>query len=218
MKRYIKEKRDCSCKKTPLFENFNKTFYHDGYEDAYHLGYSDAKLYNNLELITDDEEEAIFDLVYTIAIDNWGADYELVEDPKFIKEVIRGYNDGIMDYREKDSNREYSRMDNEIYRRHHGVGLNEGKEIKDIEEFLGIKDVYYISYGELKNPEIKYKNFVCDYFEFEDSLYSTMEELIYDGEDWGDPDEEEDFINFAKENEQLVKDIIEDLYNYYNRK
>ena len=90
-------------------KNFNKSFYHDGYEDAYYLGYSDAKNYNNLEPLADDEEDAIYDLVYTIAIDNWGADYELVEDSKFINEVVRGYNDGIMDYREKDSNRKYSR-------------------------------------------------------------------------------------------------------------
>lgn len=147
MKRYITEKRDCSCKKTPIFENFNKSFYHDGYEDAYHLGYNDAKLYNNLELITDDEEDTIFDLVYTIAIDNWGADYELVEDPKFIKEVIRGYNDGIMDYREKDSDREYSRMDNEIYRRHHGRGINENIE----ENILSQKEVLENVFDVLSN-------------------------------------------------------------------
>ena len=130
-----------------MFENFNKSFYHDGYEDAYYLGYSDAKKYNNLEPITDDEEDTIFDLVYTIAIENWGADYELVEDPDFINEVVRGYNDGIMDYREKDSNREYSRMDNEIYRRHHGRGINENIE----ENILSRKEVLENVFDVLSN-------------------------------------------------------------------
>lgn len=173
MKKVVNEKRDCSCKKTPIFENFNKSFYHDGYEDAYYLGYSDAKHYNNLKPIEDDEEDTILSLVYTIAIDNWGADYELVEDPKFINEVIRGYNDGIMDYREKDSNREYSRKDNENYRRHHGRGINENKQYNNTIKIY-TEDIF--DYLDNRNWNDLYDILVE--FGYGDEYYSLVNEIM----------------------------------------
>lgn len=76
--------------------------------------------------------------------------------------------------------------------------------------WCGIRGVYQIWHGQWADPEVKYKNYVCNEWDLQESMYITMKDRIEDGEDWGDPDNDDDFINFCRKNADLVKqDIIE---------
>lgn len=76
--------------------------------------------------------------------------------------------------------------------------------------WCGIRGVYQIWHGQWADPEVKYKNYICNEWDLQESMYITMKDRIADGEDWGDPDNDNDFMNFCKQNADLVKqDIIE---------
>lgn len=76
--------------------------------------------------------------------------------------------------------------------------------------WCGIRGVYQIWHGQWADPEVRYKNYICNEWDLQDSMYITMKDRIADGEDWGDPDNDRDFMNFCKQNADLVKqDIME---------
>lgn len=76
--------------------------------------------------------------------------------------------------------------------------------------WCGIRGVYQIWHGQWADPEVRYKNYICNEWDLQESMYITMKDRIADGEDWGDPDNDNDFMNFCKQNADLVKqDIIE---------
>lgn len=76
--------------------------------------------------------------------------------------------------------------------------------------WCGIRGVYQIWHGQWADPEVRYKNYICNEWDLQESMYISMKDRIADGEDWGDPDNDEDFMNFCKANADLVKqDIIE---------
>ena len=76
--------------------------------------------------------------------------------------------------------------------------------------WCGIIGVYQIWHGQWSDPEVRYKNYICNEWDLQESMYITMKDRIADGEDWGDPDNDRDFMNFCKQNADLVKqDIME---------
>lgn len=76
--------------------------------------------------------------------------------------------------------------------------------------WCGIRGVYQIWHGQWADPEVRYKNYICNEWDLQESMYIAMKDRIADGEDWGDPDNDNDFMNFCKQNADLVKqDIIE---------
>ena len=76
--------------------------------------------------------------------------------------------------------------------------------------WCGIRGVYQIWHGQWADPEVRYKNYICNEWDLQESMYITMKDRIADGEDWGDPDNDRDFMNFCKQNADLVKqDIME---------
>lgn len=76
--------------------------------------------------------------------------------------------------------------------------------------WCGIRGVYQIWHGQWADPEVRYKNYICNEWDLQESMYITMKDRIADGEDWGDPDNDNDFMNFCKQNADLVKqDIME---------
>lgn len=76
--------------------------------------------------------------------------------------------------------------------------------------WCGIRGVYQIWHGQWADPEVRYRNYICNEWDLQESMYISMKDRIADGEDWGDPDNDEDFMNFCKANADLVKqDIIE---------
>lgn len=79
--------------------------------------------------------------------------------------------------------------------------------------WLGIKDVRMIWHGEWSDPELEYDGKRCNLYDVEEGMYSYMKERIADGEDWGNPDNEEDFRNFCRAHADSVKSDIIDLYD-----
>lgn len=84
-----------------------------------------------------------------------------------------------------------------------------GKSTKR-EYWLGIRGVYMIWHGQWSDPELKYKNHICNYYDIEDSMFQFMKERIADGEDWGDPNNDKDFADFCRAHADYIKsDIID---------
>ena len=84
-----------------------------------------------------------------------------------------------------------------------------GKSTKR-EYWLGIRGVYMIWHGQWSDPELKYKNHICNYYDIEDSMFQYMKERIADGEDWGDPNNDKDFADFCRAHADYIKsDIID---------
>lgn len=76
--------------------------------------------------------------------------------------------------------------------------------------WLGIRGVYHIWNGSWSDPEVEYKGHICNEWDLQDSMYTYMKERIADGEDWGDPDNDDDFANFCRKHADMVKsDIID---------
>lgn len=76
--------------------------------------------------------------------------------------------------------------------------------------FCGIPEVYLHYYGEWSDPELEYDDCVCNYWDIENSMINYMEECIKDGEDWGDPSNDDDFCKFCQAHAAEVKnDIVE---------
>lgn len=76
--------------------------------------------------------------------------------------------------------------------------------------WCGIRGVYQIWHGQWADPEVRYKNYICNEWDLQESMYIYMKERIADGEDWGDPDNDEDFMNFCRKHADMVKsDIID---------
>lgn len=76
--------------------------------------------------------------------------------------------------------------------------------------FCGIRGIYLIDHGNWADPELKYKNYICNYWDIEDSMVQYMKERIADGEDWGDPSNDDDFCRFCRAHANEIKeDIIE---------
>ena len=90
-----------------------------------------------------------------------------------------------------------------------GRRLNESNE----RYWLGIKGVKMIWHGEWNDPELEYDGKRCNLYDVEDGMYSYMKERIADGEDWGNPENEEDFRNFCRAHADSVKGDIIDLYD-----
>ena len=87
--------------------------------------------------------------------------------------------------------------------------LNESINTK-LPLFCGIRGVYLINHGEWSDPELRYKNYICNYWDIEDSMFQYMKERIADGEDWGDPNNDDDFCRFCRAHANEIKeDIIE---------
>lgn len=104
--------------------SFDKSVYEDGYDEAYEIGQLEASRHSYSSIVELEDIEDGFEVAADI-VDNWGADIELSYDREFIKEVMRGYNDGIHDYLDEKEEKSYKRIDNELYRRHHGRGIDE---------------------------------------------------------------------------------------------
>lgn len=166
--------------KQKTFDVFNKSTYEDGYDEAYDLGYNDAKHHIAKDIIESDFEAK--DLAYEIAINNWGADFELADDEYFISEVKRGYNDGFLDWEEKHIDKKYSRRDNEFYRRHHGHNIDENvktsRTSRAINEMARKKKVYQVvAKCDYRDRSTEY---VCDEFTSKRDALRYMKEECYD--------------------------------------
>ena len=94
-----------------------------------------------------------------------------------------------------------------------------GKKLNESNEryWLGIKGVKMIWHGEWSDPELEYDGKRCNLYDVEDGMYSYMKERIADGEDWGNPDNEEDFRNFCRAHADSVKSDIIDLCDANNK-
>lgn len=76
--------------------------------------------------------------------------------------------------------------------------------------WMGIRGVYHIWNGSWSDPEVEYKGHRCNEWDLQESMYTYMKERIADGEDWGDPDNDNDFANFCRKHADMVKsDIID---------
>lgn len=94
-----------------------------------------------------------------------------------------------------------------------------GKKLNESSEryWLGIKGVKLIWHGEWSDSELEYDGKRCYLYDVEEGMYSYMKERIADGEEWGDPDNDEDFRDFCRAHADSVKSDIIDLY-YANNK
>lgn len=90
-----------------------------------------------------------------------------------------------------------------------------GKSTKR-EYWLGIRGIYMIWHGEWADPELKYKNHICNYYDIEDSMFQFMKERIADGEDWGDPNNDNDFADFCRAHADYIKSDIIDFSDAMN--
>lgn len=76
--------------------------------------------------------------------------------------------------------------------------------------WCGIPDVYMIWHGQWADPEVEYNGYRCSEWDIQDSMFQYMKEKIADGENWGDPNNDDDFCKFCKAHAASVKqDIIE---------
>ena len=76
--------------------------------------------------------------------------------------------------------------------------------------WMGIRGVYHIWNGSWSDPEVEYKGHRCNEWDLQESMYTYMKERIADGEDWGDPNNDNDFANFCRKHADMVKsDIID---------
>jgi hypothetical protein len=90
-----------------------------------------------------------------------------------------------------------------------------GKSTKR-EYWLGIRGIYMIWHGQWADPELKYKNHICNYYDIEDSMFQFMKERIADGEDWGDPNNDNDFADFCRAHADYIKSDIIDFSDAMN--
>lgn len=76
--------------------------------------------------------------------------------------------------------------------------------------WCGVPEVYHIYNGDWETPEVEYNGRRCSEWDIQDSMTEYMKELIADGEDWGDPSNDNDFCRFCQAHaEEVQQDIIE---------
>lgn len=71
----------------------------------------------------------------------------------------------------------------------------------------GVKFIYVL-YGDSK---LKYKNYVCYEHDIETSMLTYMKELNDNGENWGDPHNDDDFNEFCQQHADSIYQDIEDM-------
>lgn len=76
--------------------------------------------------------------------------------------------------------------------------------------WCGVPEVYHIYHGEWATPEVEYDGCRCSEWDIQDSMLQYMKERIADGEDWGNPHNDDDFCNFCQAHAaEVQEDIIE---------
>lgn len=76
--------------------------------------------------------------------------------------------------------------------------------------WCGVPDVIYRYYGDWNDPEVEYNGYICKEWDIQDSMYQFMKERIADGEEWGDPENTDDFCKFCQAHaDQVQQDIME---------
>lgn len=166
-----------------------------GYDVAYEQDINDKHIY-------------IFDGLYQdITIELWDEMYEDLE----LSEVVK-----------YDGSEECYRKVYNIYKRAIKLAkdnsLSENKKINENmnkdELWCGIKDVYLIYRSIYLGPgyEVRYKDYICKESDLYEYLVELMiEDIEEEGNDWGDPDNDHDFVNFCKANPEWVKHAIIEL-------
>ena len=152
-----------------------------------------------------DKHIYIFDGLYQdITIELWDEMYKDLE----LSEVVK-----------YDGSEECYRKVYNIYKRAIRLAkdnsLSENKKINESMNrkrfWCGIKGVYHLYHGEWSDPEVRYKNYICNEWDLQESLEQSMIADIEDGIDWGNPENHRDFVNFCKANPELVKQSIIEL-------
>lgn len=76
--------------------------------------------------------------------------------------------------------------------------------------WCGIPGVHHIWNGEWNDPQVSYKGYICNEWDLQDSMAMYMRDLNAEGEDWGDPENHNDFVKFCQAHADSVKqDIME---------
>lgn len=71
--------------------------------------------------------------------------------------------------------------------------------------FYGVKNVYMISHGEWADPEIKYKNYLFNYYDLEDTLNEQYEE----DKQAGNIDKSISFEDYIKDNQDSIYEMLD---------
>lgn len=74
----------------------------------------------------------------------------------------------------------------------------------------GVEDVKFI-YVPNGDSKLKYEKYVCYEHDIETSMLTYMRELNADGENWGDPHNDEDFNEFCQQHTDSIYQDIEDM-------
>lgn len=76
--------------------------------------------------------------------------------------------------------------------------------------WCGIPGVHHIYNGDWNDPQVSYKGHICNEWDLQESMAMYMRDLNAEGEDWGDPENHNDFVKFCQAHADSVKqDIME---------